>query len=235
MAVAPAAEPEAQVPAPPAEFLLPRQVRIRYRVTMGDAGLLVGQAEHDWTHDGSHYRLRSTAETIGLAALVKSARVVHESAGDIENGMLRPREFRSERNGVPAEWARFDWEAGHLRMSGGPGGKELEPGTQDMLSMFAQLAVTPFDGSVYLWVATGKKVEAYDFAVVAEEPVRAMEEEWAAVRLRTRRGDQEMTEVWLALGLARLPVRIRHVDRRGNVFDQVAESIEIDGKTEGRR
>ena len=111
-------------------------------------------------------------------------------------------------------------------------------GSQDMLSLFLQLALTNVDGATEFWVATGRKLERYRLVAVNEhEMVRTPYGLEPALHLRTERqgGDQDMTEVWLGLNQARLPIRIRHVDHRGGVFDQVAESIEMDNNDEGLR
>lgn len=226
--------PEPAVEAGIEAIALPRHIRIRYRVTMGEGGFVIGQASHDWRHDGRSYWLNSTAETTGLAALFKAAKVTHISEGDVIDGALRPRSFRIERDGMAAESARFDWDAGRVLMSGGRGDAELKPETQDMMSMFGQLALMKLiDRSRFsLSVATGKKVETYEFAVLGIESIQTPLGERQALHLRTGTGD---TEVWLShqADTARLPLKIRHVDKRGGVFDQLAESIEFDDAVDG--
>jgi len=92
------------------------------------------------------------------------------------------------------------------------------------------------DGDVIsLPVVTGKKVERYDFTVLGEEKIATPRGERMALHLRNRQPDsKEGTEVWLGLDDARLPIKIRYLDRRGNLFDQVAERIEFE-ETEGKR
>jgi hypothetical protein len=218
---------------------LPGRLRIRYRVTMGEAGLLIGQASHDWRHDGETYQLTSVAETVGLAAIVKSARVEHVSRGDVVDGRLRPREFRILRDGVVVESASFDWPAQRVRLSREGLDMALEPDTQDMMSLFGQLATMNLvDRSPFpVPVATGKKVETYEVAIDGIEEIFTPLGRQSTLHVRIRSGDREATEIWFGRTgeVARLPVKIRHVDRRGGVFDQVAESVEIEGTTEGTR
>jgi hypothetical protein len=220
------------------EIALPRHVRIRYRVTMGEAGFVVGQAIHDWRHNGFNYWLHSSAETTGLAAVFKPARVVHFSEGDVVEDGLRPRAFSIERNGSAAESARFDWQTGRVFMGDGRGDLELKPDTQDMMSMFGQLALMNFsDRSRFSFsVATGKKVETYEFTVLGIESISTPLGDRPALHLRTGSvGDKEFTEVWLSqqADMAHLPLKIRHVDKRGGVFDQLAETIEVDDGVDG--
>jgi hypothetical protein len=228
---APASPEPADVPVAvaPRELALPHQVDIRYSVTMGDGGFVIGRSVHELRHDDKTYSLRSTTETTGLAGLFKPIKLVHQSEGEIDAGGLRPREFRIERNGVVDESARFDWSAGQVSLSARQRAFPLEPGAQDMLSMFCQLALTPINGpTVALPVVTGKKVERYEFEVLGEESVTTGLGEMKAIHLRTQAATGvEATEVWLGLSVSRLPVRIRHTDRKGEVFDQVADRIQL--------
>ncbi len=196
---------------------------------MGEKGFVIGRSLHELRHDNVTYTLRSTTETTGLAGLFKPIKLIHISEGDVDDAGLRPREFRIERNGVTDERATFDWAGGRVRLP--TRGREfpLEPGAQDMLSMFCQLAVLPITGAtVAMPVVTGKKVERYEFAVIGEEKVMTGQGEVSAMHLRTQAATgTEATEVWLGLNQSRLPVRIRHTDRKGDVFDQVADLIEF--------
>jgi hypothetical protein len=200
---------------------------IKYAVTMGEGGLVIGQAVQEFQNDGATYLLRSKTETTGLARLFKRVDLVHTSRGEVVDGGLRPLEFRIERDGAPAESALFDWSQGQVWL--GERHFDLEPGAQDMLSMFCQLALMPVDGpSLTLPVVTGKKVERYEFKVLGEETLTTPMGEQPTIHLRTQGSGTEATDVWLGLNYARLPLRIRHVDRHGEVFDQVAGSVEIE-------
>jgi hypothetical protein len=235
-AATPPVEPVPAIVAPvPQHIALPKFVRILYRVTMGENGFVVGSAMQELRHDDATYSLRSSAETTGIVGLFRPARIVNSSEGEIVAGALRPRDFRIERSNGRNESAHLDWQTGQATLSSE---KQfaLEPGTQDMLSMFGQLALMVIDGDVVsLPVVTGKKVERYDFTVLGEEQIMTPRGERMALRLRNRQPDsKEGTEVWLGLDDARLPIKIRHVDRRGDLFDQVAERIEFE-ETEGKR
>jgi hypothetical protein len=219
--------------AEPAVPVIFTHVRIRYAVTMGKGGMEIGQAIQEFRNDGSAYLLVSMTETTGLARLFKRVNLLHTSEGTIVSGRLQPREFRIEREGKGSEWARFDWEQGEVMLSEREQVFALEPGTQDMLSMFCELALTPIDGSsVFLPVVTGKKVERYEFTVVGIEKLDTPMGPQQTMHLRNQREGSESTDVWLGIDYGRLPVRIRHVDRKGEVFDQIAGSIEIDTSTE---
>jgi hypothetical protein len=214
---------------------LPRYARIRFRVTMGEGGFVIGQAIQELRHDNSTYEMRSTAATTGLAGFLKPVQVVNISQGDVIGGSLRPRRFRIERDKGNSDWADLDWQSGNVVLSNGRN-FPLEAGAQDMLSMFGQLALK-LDGMTVLSlpVVTGKKVERYDFSVLGEEVLATpLGEQRATVHLRGGQANsKESTDVWLGREDALLPVKIRFVDRRGDVYEQIAESIEFDMEAEG--
>lgn len=215
------------------EIALPRYARITYRVSYGDNGFVVGEAVQELRHDGRTYVVRSSAETTGVVRLFRRAKIVNTSMGEIVGGRLRPREFRVERNDK-IETAVFDWTSGIVSM---PNDRQiaLPAQTQDMLSMVCQLALLPLDKeTVSIPVLTSKKVERHDFEVLGEKTIRTPLGERRALHLRNRQPDgKEATEVWLGLEDARLPIRIRHTDRRGDTFDQIVERIEYEETKEG--
>lgn len=218
---APAIEPAAPSPAKTA---LPGRGRVRYLITRGEGGFVIGQSVHTWDHDGFRYRLKSLTETTGLAAIFKPAQVLQSSDGDVTDDGLRPREFRHERVGS-VDTASFDW-LGRLVSYAGRS-DAIVNGTQDMLSMYYQLVLLlPFQGSLEMPIATGRKLETYRFEVLGEEVLTLPAGERRALHIRTRSGN-DIIEIWLRTGegaVARgLPLKIRFIDRKGEIFDQIAD------------
>lgn len=249
-AAAPAGAPPvaAEVPAPPgpapgasappearAEIAWPRQGRIRFAVTRGEGeqSTELGQSVHEWSHDGAAYRLRTVTETTGLVALFRPIRIVQLSEGAIDADGLAPREFQVERNGQPAEGARFDREAGRVTLTGaGTPRREAQGahGAQDLLSQVYQLGLLGVAARLELMIATGKNFGPYVFEAVGEERLRTPLGELRTWHVRTpAMPGEQATELWLAEDYRRLPVRIRHIDRKGDVFDQTAVEMEIEG------
>ncbi len=231
----------------PAAVLLPRRGSVRFVVSRGDQGFVVGQSTHHWNHDGKTYVVDSVTETTGLIALFRSVRVTWLSQGEMRSDGLLPHEFRTEKDGVRGDAATFDWSTMKLGLTGGPQREvHLQPGTQDVLSMFYQLTIMlptltqeatqvggarEKQGSFTLYVTTGRKLERYRFEVLGEErvvlPHRGSQR---TLHLRTPAGDQ-IIDIWLARDLRGLPVRIRYTDGKGDSFDQKAEEIEFEGMT----
>lgn len=229
-----AVEPVAPISAAAPESPLPRRGRIRFIVTRGDQGFVIGQSLHRWSHDGKTYALDTVTETTGLAAVFKPVQVTQSSTGEIGEEGLRPREFRTGKNGLAGDAASFDWPLMTLMLSAGnPHNVALKPGAQDMLSMFYQLSAKyplgPRDVNEVM-VATGRKFERYVFAVLGEEKLPTPQGELRTLHLRAAVG-VEAIDVWSGVDLRGLPVKIRYTDRDGESFDQIAEAIEYEGMT----
>lgn len=221
-APAPPAEP-APPPAPPAPPW-PSHGRLRYVVTYGNGGFVIGETVQEWQMDGGHYVIRSVAEPRGLARLRGSTRT-QVSEGEVTPAGLRPQTFRDQREGRDAEVATFDWAAGQIGFSGGRAPGRLADGAQDMTSVFYQLAWLVPRQDVDIAVATGSRVGRWTFEWIGEEQLELPSGSLATLHLRTR-SDGDTTEVWLAPALGGLPVRIRYVDRKGDAFEQTADSPE---------
>ncbi len=228
-----ASQTEATPAVPPAPTIVyadtfPRSGRIIFQVTRGESGLIVGQAEHRWRHDGDQYELRALTQTIGLAALFRPAQVVQESRGRFVATGLQPLEFRVERDGKLKDSAQFDLAQRNIVLSGGTSAP-LGDGVQDLLSLFYQLGAVPNDSDRFpMSVTTGRKVATYTVSFVATEQLDTPFGERPAQHLTiTGSSRDENTEVWLDTA-SRLPLKIRYRDRKGEIFDQKITAIELD-------
>lgn len=219
---APAAE---ALPASPAEHLPPRG-RIRYTVYRGDQGLMVGEAVHEWWLEADRYRILAITQTAGLAALLRPLRLESESIGHIDAHGLVPERYVSRRiKKGSSEQADFDWAAGTVTV--GSGARPLQPGAQDLLSFHYQLGWLPeLQSGVQVGIATGKRYERYPLEVrqnvLLETPLGQLRTVYVRVP-----GERATTEFWLAAERLLLPVKIRHIDREGESFEQIAHRIEL--------
>lgn len=230
--IAPEQTSTAEVAAPePAQPLLPTQGAIRFVIFKDSLDLQVGRAEHRWEFaaDGS-YRLSGTTETSGLAALLKPVRLEIESRGRLVAGGLQPETFRSLKNGVDAnENADFDWSTALVRLSRDGSVREIAPGTQDILSLNYQLAyVARLEAGTALGVVTGKKYERYSLDSLGEEEIETPAGRFRTLHLRAM--TDNTTEIWIALDLHRLPVKIRFTDKKGDSYSQMAAEIGLPAK-----
>ena len=209
---------------------LPAHGRILYRVDRGDREFEIGRAVSEWEIGDDRYVLRLQMETTGLAWLFKSYRIEMESRGWLTTTGLRPEYFSIRRNDQAAkERATFDWAQMQVSVADKLP-QALDPGAQDLLSFNFHLGFMP-DSRVatHLPIVTGKKYAIYPLAVVGDEEI-----ELPMGRVRTlhvRSVGEHTTELWLAYDYFLLPVKIRHVDREGGSFVQVATGIRVDADT----
>lgn len=209
---------------------LPAHGRILYRVDRGDREFEIGRAVSEWEISDDRYVLRLQMETTGLVWLFKSYRIEMESRGWLTATGLRPEYFSIRRNDQAAkERATFDWAQMQVSVADKLP-QALDPGAQDLLSFNFHLGFMP-DSRVatHLPIVTGKKYAIYPLAVVGDEEI-----ELPMGRVRTlhvRSVGEHTTELWLAYDYFLLPVKIRHVDREGGSFVQVATGIRVDADT----
>ena len=217
---APAVEPA------PAKPLLPARGTMRFAIYYGTQGFQIGRAEHNWefTEDG-RYRLTGMTETSGLAALIKPLVFENESSGRLVASGLQPERYSTRKNGKDVnENADFDWSAAQVRLARTGAVQPIGPGAQDILSLNYHLAYLkrPDAGST-VGVVTGKKFDRFALDSLGEEELDLPAGHFRTLHLRTT-GDT-VTDIWIALDRYRLPVKIRHTDKKGDIFEQVATEI----------
>jgi hypothetical protein len=144
-----------------------------------------------------------------------------------------PQSFSVERKGKLAEGVRFDWSAGKAALTnGGQLRREvaLAAGAQDVLSQIYQIGLVGAAARVEMMIATGKNYGRYAYEAVGDETLATHIGALRTWHVKTPAlpGEQAM-ELWLAQDHGNLPVRIRFVDRKGEVFDQNAVELEADG------
>ena len=230
---APVAAPavvEAAAPVP-VKTALPGRGSARFKVTRGEGGFIIGQAIYTWEHDGFRYRLKNLIETTGLAALFKPVQSLASSEGEVTPDGLRPSQFRQERVGG-VDTASFDWLGRFVSYAGRR--DPIVNGTQDLLSMYYQLMLlAPTQGVVEMPIATGRKLETYRFEVLGEVALATASGERRTMHVRAQ-GGGDTIEIWLPAGEGAItrgmPLKIRFIDRKGEVFDQIADDTDTGGK-----
>lgn len=209
---------------------LPRSGALSYRVDRGDRGFEIGETTHEWTIQDGRYRLVSKTSTTGLAKLIKSVVVEMISEGTMTAAGLRPDSFVVRRNGnETGEKASFDWQA-HTVANGAKLPVPVADGAQDLLSFMYQLPFMPdVAAGVTFSVATGKKYELYHLEVVGNEDIEIPAfKSLTVATLHLKASGSSTTELWLAYDYRLLPVKIRFVDNRGDVYVQTVTQIYLD-------
>lgn len=218
--VSPAPTDEIPMQLPKASPILARHGQVEYAVMRGDGGFVVGRARHQWQVDGKQFVFKSSVETTGIAALFKSIKATQESRGEITAGGYRPIEFVQER-GKGSEKAQFDWKQARVK-----NGEEIDPlaaGTQDVLSVYYQLAwLAPTKGVIDIPIATGRKLDQYHFEVIGMETLATEGGPQTTTHLRVKTGSDTM-DLWLAPAVSPLPLRITILNKKGELYDQRAK------------
>ena len=222
----------ALVATPAAIAAWPLQGSVSFDVLYGEMGFKLGAATHRWWHDGRTYRMESNARATGLLSVVSALSYIQRSSGEIDAAGLRPLSFAVERGGRRREWSEFDWAKAEVALyrDGKARFAELSPGDQDVLTLWHQIAMAkPLQGATELTVVTGKSAALSRVEQLADETVEVPAGRFRARRLRVAAIDGSLTlDVWLARDRHQLPVRIRMRDRKGEILDQQARSIEIE-------
>jgi hypothetical protein len=222
---------EADEPSVAGEARLPGRIVIDFTLIRGEQGLVVGRMHHEWQVTDDQYTLTSTAEATGVFSLFLPGVLLQVSRGLITREGLKPLSFWIQRGQRQdrTESASFDWGAGSLRF--GRSGEEktvpLPAGSQDVLSVFYQLALTaPHNGVLELPVTNGRKFDRYRYRVVGEETLDTPLGPLVTERLeRIQAPGEDALTLWLARDYHWLPVRLRFVDRRGEVAEQVVDTL----------
>lgn len=210
----------------------PQQGEIVYRVALGEGGLQVGEARHDWSHDGTRYRMQVIVETTGVAALLRGFHYVQRSEGELGPQGLRPQHFSVAQKGKELESAVFDWDNGRVSIRRGERERrtaDLQAGDQDVLSLWHQIGIVGVAGLPRtLAVVSNKDAKIALVEVVGAEGLRLPIGGLETLRLRAQAEDGKLTiDIWLARSYGMLPVRIRMVDDKGEVLDQQAIQLRL--------
>jgi hypothetical protein len=175
-----------------------------------------------WLQDGSGYdmRLEMGDWIIGKRVLTSTGKLGAE-------GLAPTRfsdKFRSERA------AHFDRAQQRITFSANTPQAALQPGAQDQLSIFAQLAAMvagdplgfPIGTTVAIQTAGPRDADQWAFTVEREEMLNLPGGQVPALKMIRKPGkDYDQTvELWLAPELAYLPARIRITNANGDYIDQ---------------
>jgi hypothetical protein len=218
-----AAAPEAAPAAPPRTLAVPGSVRLHYKVDLQARGLaLQGAGELAWRHDGESYEAK-----LEFRAPFGSPRT-QRSTGRLTPEGLAPLRFSEK--GRSEEAAHFERDKGKVSFSSNRPDVPLLPGAQDRLSVFLQLgamiagepAKFPPGTAVTLQTAGTRDAEPWVFMVEGEEQLVLPGGNVGALKL-TRSPRKEFdtkVELWLAPGMAYVPVRLRLTQPNGDSLDQ---------------
>ena len=180
------------------------------------------------------YRFSSSSEARGLARLFRNEQVTETSTGRVQDGRLRPDEYRYVRSGGKKPKAitlSFDWAASQLanQVNGETWKLDLVDQAVDRL-VYQVLVMSDLasgtDAPSYV-IADGGKLKPYRFKKAGEERLKLGVGEYATLRLeREHDQDDRSTRIWLAPELNFIPVRVELVDD-GNTTQVELNKVEF--------
>ena len=221
-----------QAPPPPdtPKLQLPGSVRLQYELSGQSRGLnYSAKAQLSWHNEGTRYEARLLIS--GLLILTPRLSV---SVGELGLQGVAPRRFSDKARSEQA--THFQPERGRIVFSNNAPEAPWQPGVQDRLSLFFQLAgMLAGDperygpGTQVRVPTTGtREVDSWIFTVTGTPTLALPYGEQATVALRRepRRAYDQTIEIWFAPGLNFVPVRMRITQGNGDVLDQRLASVQ---------
>jgi hypothetical protein len=212
----------------------PTQGTVDFRVTLGEGGLTVGQAQHSWSHDSEQYQMRLDVDTTGIAALLRKLGYVQQSRGEIEKNGLRPQRFDVTQLGKKPEAALFDWNAASgARVSIRRGERErrsasLAAGDQDLLSIWHQVGILDKLPENLLVVGNKDARRVQIVRLEENDSLQVPAGRFATRRFSVRSVDGQIKiDLWLARDHAMVPVRAILADAKSETLVLEATALRI--------
>lgn len=192
----------------------------------------VGEVRHRWSQDGRRYEVESVAEAVGFLSLMFNGKFVQRSTGELRADGLHPAQYTLDRGrGDRTEVARFDWPQGRLALAWKSESRTLPlpAAAQDPLSLMHQLYfLRPVPASGTIAVATSRKLYRSSFQLVGGQTLLTPLGTVRTLLFRRQEPDGAATELWADLDRELLPARVRAIDKKGNVVDQVIREAELE-------
>lgn len=215
---------EESVPAHP----FPRHAQLIFIAYKG-TDFEIGEARHRLEiKDDNSYRLRVDMHTTGLAGFFKPYDSSHQSSGVVTRQGLHPDKYSETKKtakGKEATEVEFAWETRTLIFSNG-NSTQLPEQAQDIISFLYQLPQLPLNGGVLsMHISNGKKLERYEFAVGEEEMIQTRLGNLRTLPVhKIHAPGEEGQIIWLGMEYRMLPVKIRQIDRAGEISGEMVIS-----------
>ncbi len=196
-------------------------------------GLPVGQATRTLSHrkDGK-WVFKTVAKTTGFIAFFKKIRIEERSIFTRENGKIRPLEYFYQQKGIKPRINRlsFDWTRKQARNVFNKQTKiiALKRGTLDRLLYQVVLMQELQQGKRQLSyrVADKGKIKIYVPSLKGNERIETGVGELNTIKYERRSSNSKRRTIfWCAPALHYLPVQVEHIEKNGDVFRMVLQSV----------
>ena len=199
-------------------------------------GSAVGKATITYNlTDGRYYQLKWLTEGKGLAALIFPD-LLQTSEGLLTKTGLQPSQYLYQfgNKADKTRTANFDWlnKIITLQTAKSTQTADLGEGTQDLLSfMYQFMFVAPLQ-TMQIPITTGKKLAIYDYSFEGEVNITSALGELKTMHIVHSGGESdEKTELWLAIDYQYVPVKIRKIEKNGDVVEMLATRINTNRPT----
>lgn len=206
----------------------PQRVQMEFAVSSGSMDL--GEGRDVLEHDGKTYSVVSELKTVGVAAILYKLDIRRQSRGLVTKDGLRPQHFEEARTRKPKRAADFDWDAKTIKLTDGDRVETLPlpDNTFDQTSFtYAFAFKASLDDLPPVNLTDGRKLSDYTYKVLGREKLKTPIGELEALHIRKVQDadDKRGFEVWLSVEHHNLPVRIRYVEKNGQVVDSTITRI----------
>jgi hypothetical protein len=208
----------------------PTEVTAEYEVV--HTGLTIGRINESFVRKGDLYSAKSVTRSEGPLKAFLDDQITLESSGRLGTSGLQPLEFvqRRAKDSKRDLKTSFDWDRGTVStvLHGEKSEVSLPRETQDRLSaMYQFLHMPAFGPTLAMPMATGRRVETFNYRLVEEGKVTTPAGEFDALhyaRVTDKPGDTKV-DVWLAKDRFNFPVRAIFDDPKGFRLEQTLVSI----------
>lgn len=207
----------------------PARVELDFAVSAGSMD--IGEGRDILEHDGKAYKVTSTLKTIGVAAVLYKLDIRREASGLVTPEGLRPQHFEEERTRKARKAVDFDWKAKTVTLTDGDKRQTLPlpENTYDQTSFAYAFAFRPMpEDFPTIYLSDGRKLSDYQYRNLGKETLKTPIGDLETLHIQKVRDadDKRGFEVWLAVARHHLPVRIRYVEKNGQVIDSTITRIE---------
>jgi hypothetical protein len=206
---------------------LPKHAQLTFDINKGTSRFRVGETIHTLDINDGRYVLTAKTTTVGLAKLFKSYELNQYSNGSYDKYGLQPELFteeRIDRIGTQRNAVEFDHVEQRARFSNGVEAA-LPPETQDILSVMYQFPPLRGVEITSVSVSNGRKIEQYAFEIATDLEIDTPLGKLLTVRLRKMHGpNEEGLEIWLAREYRLFPVKIRFIEKNGEITGEAVIS-----------
>lgn len=218
------ADPKGDATAPVYPTRLPPPALLSYQLRRG---MLSGQGELRWQHDGRRYEVRLEGRVALFGTILTQV-----SRGGFDAAGLAPERHTDKRRNRGEQAANFQRAAGIISFSGPATQYPLVAGAQDRVSWMLQLAAIgqawskrPGTGThVAMFVAGARgDGDVWSFRVEGTDAVNTPMGMASAIKLmrEPRKQYDTKVEIWLDPARHHLPVRARMTEASGDPFELI--------------